>query len=192
MLEYRLTLHQPHEGHELDLSWQNKNRFVLFFTVYATLVHGFNRVTLHFMVPGHTKTHVDGAFGLIKSCLKTHNAKYVLEIFQRIDGSADSNSTIAVEWVQLLDWKHLLCSLFKVSSGLKINSNYVYEASRENLGFLFAKQFSAFDQCAEHIVFQDEVDQVQVKNGNHLSPVADGDEKSKLHITPLSQVPSAK
>lgn len=90
MLDYSLTLHQPHEGCELELSsnsfgGQKKHRFVLWFIVYDTLVHGFKRITLHLMINGHTKSH---------------DARNPGEMFHRIDYSGNKNRSVAANWVK--------------------------------------------------------------------------------------------
>lgn len=72
----------------------------------------FRTVTLRYMIPGQTKNHVHGAFGVINCRLAKTDKTCPKEMFMHIDESGKGNCIVTAKDLKWVDWKELLGNWF--------------------------------------------------------------------------------
>ena len=113
---------------------QNKNRFMLWYLCWRTL-HGHHKsVSLHFMVPGHTKFAPDACFGLIKKKFSVSEVNCLDDIKQVVTGSSKVNLAQVVGTenqameVPTYNWQDFLSPYFRPLEGIKNLHHFRYLA----------------------------------------------------------------
>lgn len=175
--------------HADNCAGQNKNRFVLFYLCWRTLVGLNEEVMLTFMVAGHTKNVVDGAFGHIKRKLKLHGARTPGDMGNIISTSSSTTKFVPSGKVRWLLWKPFLETLFKMPANFGITKYHSFRFSCEHPGLLFAKEFSFSDVEESFCVLKKgfTVQDVQLQSSSLVN-----DEAYKASIVPLRDVKSAQ
>lgn len=74
---------------------------------WLTIVGLHDTGTIMFMITGHTKNVVDGAFGHIKRKLKSNDARTSSEIIDIVANSSDSVHGFSSAHVQRAPWRTL-------------------------------------------------------------------------------------
>lgn len=81
--------------HADDCAGQNKNRSTLFCKVWRAKIGLNNTIPILFMVAGHTKNVVDGAFGLVKQKLETMDARNPAEMTTILASCSDKMDIVS-------------------------------------------------------------------------------------------------
>jgi hypothetical protein len=81
---------------------QNKNNTMLHYLLWRVLVGLHTRITLSFLVVGHTKFVPDWCFGLLKQCFRCTHVGCLDDITQVVNDSASAN--VALLALMLLSW----------------------------------------------------------------------------------------
>lgn len=175
--------------HADNCAGQNKNRFVLFYLCWRTLMGLNEEVSLYFMVAGHTKNIVDGAFGHIKRHLKSNEARCPSEMMSLIETSSSSTVCVPSARIGWILWKDFLDKLFKMPSGFMITKFQAFRFCAEEPGMIFAKEFSGSEreqrfQIVRRGVELESIRAATVKLGASVD--------FKASIAPLVEVQSAQ
>lgn len=128
--------------HADNCAGQNKNRFVLFYLCWLTILGLHDAVHLDFMVAGHTKNVVDGAFGHVKRKLKTNDARTAREMMELVELSSSSTHCIPASFVNWKLWKDYLVPFFKMPKNFGITKFHCFRFDHQHPGVLFAKEYS--------------------------------------------------
>ena len=96
---------QHYSGHELECHLhadncvgQNKNRTVVGYLAWRVIT-GLNRkITLSFMLVGHTRCFVDGNFGLLKRFYRRSDIDTVQQLQEMVNNSSQNNVAQMYPW----------------------------------------------------------------------------------------------
>ena len=95
MLHHFLQTHNLGEAHfhlhADNCSGQNKNRFVMQYLAWRVLVGLNKKITLSFLIVGHTKFSPDWCFGLLKQAYRRTKVRCLDDIVRVVEGSAVVN-----------------------------------------------------------------------------------------------------
>jgi hypothetical protein len=125
---------------------QNKNKYVMWYLLWRTLNNLHEKITLSFMVKGHTKFSPDGYFGLFKIQYQKENIDWMGDVIKCVR-EASNNSIIPLPYglslkrkepfYQFYDWKSFLSTIFKEIP--KITSYNYFSCNNKDLGILKLK-----------------------------------------------------
>lgn len=87
---------------------QNKNRFTLFYLCWRTILGLNEEISLDFMVAGHSKNVVDGAFRHVNQILKSKDTQNPRERMYIVEMSTVSSQFIAGPLVNWILWRDYL------------------------------------------------------------------------------------
>eukprot|EP01028_Stygiella_incarcerata_P004357 TRINITY_DN1949_c0_g1_i1.p1 TRINITY_DN1949_c0_g1~~TRINITY_DN1949_c0_g1_i1.p1 ORF type:complete len:674 (-),score=154.89 TRINITY_DN1949_c0_g1_i1:1412-3433(-) len=117
--------------HADNCSAQNKNRFLFGYLSYLLALGRFDKIQMMFMLEGHTKFALDGAFGLFKRYFRGHSGIYTIpDVVDAVDKSSRRNTPMTAESVRWLDWRAYL-EQFGVDFPL-ISKMHVMYATKED------------------------------------------------------------
>lgn len=119
MLHHYLAVYSKKEPdlhlHADNCVGQNKNKSVLAYLMWRTLV-GFNEeIILSFMRVGHTRCLVDACFGLLKKRYRSSNCDSMQQLKKTVELSAKCNSVQLFQW----EWDTFLWLSFKPLPGIR-------------------------------------------------------------------------
>ena len=126
---------------------QNKNNYVLAYLMWRTLVGLHQRVSLHFLVAGHTKFAPDWCFGLLKQRFRRSLVSSLDELSECVQASTLTGVNVpqlvgresGPAIVPLYDWQAFLAPLFKTVPGIKGHQHFTFTADAP--GILHYKEF---------------------------------------------------
>ena len=126
---------------------QNKNKYVMWYFLWRILNNLHEKITLSFMVKGHTKFSPDGYFGLFKIQYQKKNIDWIGDVVECVR-EASSNSIIPLPYglslkrkkplFNFYDWKSFLSKFFKDIP--EITSYNYFSANNKSLGSLKLKK----------------------------------------------------
>ncbi len=141
---------------------QNKNKYVMWYLLWRTLNGLHEKITLSFMVKGHTKFSPDGYFGLFKIQYQKKNIDWIGDVVECVR-EASSNSIIPLPYglslkrkkplFQFYDWKSFLSKFFKEIP--EITSYNYFSFGNKNLGKLKLKR-SPNDEKSTMVLLKNE------------------------------------
>ena len=105
--------------HADNCSGQNKNNTVVQYFVWRTLRQLHKKITLSFLITGHTKFSPDWCFGLFKRLYQRTNIRSLEDIATTVEQSAKCNTALLVAKssgeviVKVFDWKAYFRPHFK-------------------------------------------------------------------------------
>ena len=139
MLHHFFTVHSMGECdvhlHADNCVGQNKNNTVLQYLMWRTMVGLHRRVTLSFLIVGHTKFAPDWCFGLIKRQFRKINMSSLADIATVVDQSASVNvpQLVGTQEGQVLvptyDWAGMLGTHFRKLPNIKKYHHFHFEAT---------------------------------------------------------------
>ena len=93
---------------------QNKNKYVFYYLIWRVILGFENNIQLSFMLPGHTKSVVDGRFGLFKQIFSKVDTLDVASIENVIKNACLNNYVHNCERneINYYDWKSFLLQYF--------------------------------------------------------------------------------
>jgi hypothetical protein len=97
--------------HADNCTGENKNRYLLGFLQWTIQTRLFDKVSVHFMIVGHTRNHLDGSFGRLKSLYFRSNV-YSLSLWNSLVSSLPNTHSIMC-FDQWFDWKAFLSQFFR-------------------------------------------------------------------------------
>lgn len=175
--------------HADNCAGQNKNRFVLFYLCWRTIVGLNEDVSLDFMVAGHTKNVVDGAFGHVKRKLKRREARTPREMMDIVEMSSTSSHCIPGSTVNWILWKDYLEVFFKMPTSFSITKFHCFRFDSGHPGCIFAKAYS-FSQAEE--MFSILGAGTTVHHVRNMAARVFSDPQYRATITPLTAVKSVQ
>eukprot|EP00117_Sycon_ciliatum_P000151 scpid70016/ scgid6334/ len=105
MLHYHLSQHQkgkPELGLHCDnCCGQNKNRTVMAYLCWRTIVGLNDEIDLMFKRVGHTRCFVDGGFGFLKQKYRKSDVDTLDQLAAAVDASVGFNEAVQFTW----DWR---------------------------------------------------------------------------------------
>ena len=113
--------------HADNASSQNKNNTLLKYLLCRVSVRVNSRISLHFMLPGHTKCDIDGGFGRIKSKYKISHVYTPEDMADVIDGCDRVSSAILSDEVTWFNWKEFLQQFFEDIAPIKCYQSFTME-----------------------------------------------------------------
>ncbi len=132
MLHHFLEIHSGHEPelhfHADKCVGQNKNHTVIGYLAWR-LVTGLNqKITLSFMLVGHTRCFVDGNFGLLKKCYRRSEVDTVQQLREVATNSSRSNMAQMYPW-EWREWDSMLGNYFKPIQGITRYQQFTFSNS---------------------------------------------------------------
>ena len=121
MLHHYLAIHGKQESechfHADNCVGQNKNKSVVAYFMWRTLVDLNKEITLSFMRVGHTRCMVDACFGLLKQRYRSSECDTVQHLEATVQASAKCNSAQLFDW-EWREWDTFLSGKFKPLPGI--------------------------------------------------------------------------
>ena len=114
---------------------QNKNNSMLQYLMWRTMVGLHKRITLSFLIVGHTKFSPDWCFGFIKRRFRRTNVSCLADIATVVDQSATVNipQLVGTQEGEVLvptyDWAGMLGPHFRKLKHIKTYHHFQFEAS---------------------------------------------------------------
>ena len=131
--------------HADNCAGQNKNKTMLAYLSWRTIVGLHEDIELSFMVAGHTRCLVDGCFGMVKRKYRRSDCDTISELAQVVNESAKCNKAqlvrnqttrdMAVKWYS---WDTHLGQFFKPLKG--ISKFHHFEFSKKKPGYVLARE----------------------------------------------------
>lgn len=139
MLHHYLELHgknvPKYHFHADNCVGQNKNKSVLAYFMWRTLVGLSEEITLSFMRVGHTRCMVDACFGLLKKRYRSSDCDIMDHLKSTIELSAKCNSVQLYSWV----WREwdtfFLSNGFKAFQGIRKIQHFRFSGASPGLVF---------------------------------------------------------
>lgn len=141
---------------EVDLhcdncSGQNKNNYVLAYLMWRTIVGLHQRISVHFLIAGHTKFSPDWCFGLLKKCFRRTEVSTLQELADCVRNSTQKNVNIpqivgpenGPAVVPVYDWQSFLAPIYRTVPRLKDHQHFTFNSSQP--GTLFYKEINNAD-----------------------------------------------
>lgn len=124
-----------------NCSGQNKNRFMVWYFLMRVVLSYEDSIELCFLIAGHTKNNVDGAFGYIKRELKKTNVHGPREKMEEVKRSSDTNEPIRPVDVKWINYKGLLEKYFTVPKSFKITQYHIFKFISSDPSAVRVKKF---------------------------------------------------
>ena len=122
MIHHYLHVHGKKEPichfHADNCVGQNKNKSVLAYFMWRTLVGLNEEIILSFMMVGHTQCIVDACFGLLKKRYRSSDCDIMEHLKTTVELSAKCNSVQLYNW-EWREWDKYFISSFKPYPGIR-------------------------------------------------------------------------
>lgn len=121
--------------HADNCSGQNKNNFVIWYFLWRTLTGLNDKITLSFLIAGHTKFSPDGGFGLIKKLFRKTKIDCLDDIASVVNQSSKMNVGQLVGYenapslVPVCNWDVFLCQFFKKVKKIKSYQHFHFDTT---------------------------------------------------------------
>ena len=119
--------------HADNCAGQNKNKTMIAYFAWRVLHSLHCRITLSFMLTGHTRCLVDGCFGLLKQKFRRSNCYSLDQLEAVVNTSTNTDCNVAhrasdgVVWRQ---WDSFLVGHFKPIKGIRGYHHFVFDSER--------------------------------------------------------------
>jgi len=123
---------QESHMHADNCSGQNKNKTMCAYLAWRVIVGLHNKISLHFMLTGHTRCLVDGCFGLFKQKFRRSDCYSFSQLEQVVNSSAQTNvahvlRSSPVEW---RCWDSFFVNYFKPIKGIRELHHLEFDRSK--------------------------------------------------------------
>ena len=129
MLHHYFEHHSGHEPeyhlHADNCVGQNKNRTVVSYLAWRVITGLNKKITLSFMLVGHTRCFVDGNFGLLKRAYRKSDVDTVQQLKEIATKSSRSNIAQMYPW-EWREWDNMLDTLFKPVLGIRKYQHFTF------------------------------------------------------------------
>ena len=141
--------------HADNCAGQNKNRTVVSYLAWRVIVGLHRRITLSFMVAGHTRCLVDGCFGLVKQRYRKSDTFTLPHLADVINTSATCNvaHTTGVSWYA---WDQFLDQHFNKIKGIAKFHHFFFDAAAP--GIVHGQEFTTSQATAVKILKSEPTD----------------------------------
>ena len=118
--------------HADNCAGQNKNKTVMAYLMWRVLRGLHQKITISFMVAGHTRCLVDGCFGLLKQKFRRHDVFTLEQLAHVVDSSASCNVTqlLTNSGVVWRSWDTFLPEHFVRIPGVSKAHHFVFDATK--------------------------------------------------------------
>lgn len=173
--------------HADNCGGQNKNRYILWYLAWRVIACWNLKISLCFLVAGHTKNRADAGFGLVKRKLKQNDVIVPAEMMKTIETSSVNNTCVCGSDVNWFNWKYILERYFTIPRDFKITQYHIFNFDQSRPGVVYAKELTTSDGCEFNLLKKD-VDVIKMQEEiKNLMQSTDG----FVPIIPLTEVPSA-
>ena len=128
---------EHHSGHEPtchlhadNCVGQNKNRSVIGYLAWRVIMGLHQKITLSFMLVGHTRCFVDGNFGLLKKCYRSGDVDTVQQLSQIVNISSRTNTAQMYPW-EWREWDKMLDNLFTPVKGIRSYQHFSFSSEKK-------------------------------------------------------------
>ena len=128
---------------------QNKNTIMVQYLLWRVMTVQHTKITLSFMIPGHTKFSPDWCFGLLKKRYRRTKVGDLTDLITVVNESASVNVAQPTEWedgspiVVTYNWQDYFSSFFTKVKGIKKLHHLRFSSSSPGLIFVKEKAGSA-------------------------------------------------
>lgn len=129
---------------------QNKNKSVLAYLMWHTLVGLNDEVILSFMRVGHTGCFVDACFGLLKKRYRASDCDSMQQLKETVEVSAKCNTVQLFQW-EWREWDTFFSSSFKPLPGIRQYQHFRF--SKDSPGIVFTREKCDSPE-SEHTLFK--------------------------------------
>ncbi|KAK3737672.1 hypothetical protein RRG08_066359 [Elysia crispata] len=140
--------------HADNCSGQNKNSCMMMYLLWRVLTGRHTKITLSFLIAGHTKFSCDWCFGLLKRKFKRTRVDSLGDMEDVVKDSARGNiaqlcgNERGEVFVPTYDWKAYLPSFFKKVVGIKKFHHFIF--SKESQGNVILKEASDSEEVIQN------------------------------------------
>ena len=118
--------------HADNCGGQNKNKTIVAYLAWRVMCGLHQKITISFMITGHTRCLVDGCFGLLKKKFRASDCYTLQQLAELVDSSAECNVSqlypgSSVEW---RSWDSFLPRFFKPIKGIQKLHHLVFDAAK--------------------------------------------------------------
>ena len=140
MVHHYLEIHSKKEPvchfHADNCVGQNKNKSVLAYFMWRTLVGLNEEITLSFMRVGHTRCIVDACFGLLKKRYRSSDCDTMEHLKTTVEQSAKCNSVQLYCW-EWREWDTFLSTTFRPYRGIRKIQHFRF--TKKSPGIVFTR-----------------------------------------------------
>ncbi len=140
MIHHYLEVHGKkdprYQFHADNCVGQNKNKSVLAYFMWRTLVGLNEEIQLSFMRVGHTRCIVDACFGLLKKRYRSSDCDIMEHLKSTVELSAKCNSVQLYDW-EWREWDKFLATSFKPLPGIRKIYHFLF--SKTSPGIVFTR-----------------------------------------------------
>eukprot|EP00117_Sycon_ciliatum_P035008 scpid39139/ scgid26612/ len=135
--------------HADNCAGQNKNRTVLSYLAWRTIVGLHKKILLSFMIAGHTRCLVDGCYGLLKQRYRKSDTYTLPQLSEVVNGSAVCNAAHSggVPWYK---WDEFFDQHFSKVPGISKYHHFLFDADKP--GVVTASVLVDSEQTAVNIL----------------------------------------
>ena len=143
MLHHFFENHSGHEPechlHADNCVGKNKNRTVVGYLSWRVATGLNTKITLSFMLVGHTRCFVDGNFGLLKKFYRRSDVDTMQQLRDVVNNSSRTNNAQMYSW-EWREWDKALDTLFKPIPGIRKLQHFTFSSSQKG-------QVTVKDKC---------------------------------------------
>ena len=116
--------------HADNCAGQNKNKTVMAYLAWRCMVGLHEKISLSFMIAGHTRCLVDGCFGHLKRKYRCSDVFTLEQLANTVDASAACNVSQPFEDSEIIwyDWDAYLMQYFKAIPGVSKMHHFTFSA----------------------------------------------------------------
>ena len=118
--------------HADNCAGQNKNKTVIAYLAWRVIVGLHEKITLSFMMVGHTRCMVDGCFGLLKRKYRRSDVYTLEQLSHVVDSSAACNIARLGSEVNWYEWDTFLHH-FKKIPGISKRHHFVFASDKPGM-----------------------------------------------------------
>ena len=153
MLHHYLAVHSRNEPclhfHADNCVGQNKNKSVLAYLMWRTLVGLSEEVTLSFLRDGHTRCLVNACFGLLKKRYRASDCDSMQHLKETVEVSAKCNSVQVFQW-EWREWDRFLLLTFKPLPGIRQHQHFRF--NKDAPGIVFTRKCCDSPEFEHHLL----------------------------------------
>ncbi len=116
--------------HADNCGGQNKNRTVMAYLAWRVILGLHKKITLSFMLAGHTRCLVDGCFGLLKRKYRRSDLYTIDQLAACVDSSAACNVSQLGNDVNWYAWDAYFDQHFKRIPQVSKGHNFIFDAEK--------------------------------------------------------------
>lgn len=120
---------------------QNKNRLMVWYLAWRCILGFEDKITLQFLVTGHTTNCWDSYFGLCKTVAEGNGCVNTWIYGEKISKTSPSTDVVWSRNVCWLKFENYLHQFFKIPKGFKISASHLHDFDSKTVYMLFWKNY---------------------------------------------------